>query len=68
MLHRLKTLLLLITLLSAPAAAQPLLSASTVMVQPGAAVTLTLSGRSGDAAAIFGSTVNAGVSYGGQAL
>jgi len=62
------SLVLLATLLAAPAAAQPLLSASKTIAEPGEDIVLTLTGRAGDAAAIVGSTVGAGFSYGGQAF
>lgn len=50
------------------AVAQPTLSASTTAVTPGAAVTLTVTGIPGQQFAVLGSSVGAGLSYGGVNL
>jgi len=50
------------------AEAQPTLTPSTTAVTPGAAVTLTVSGIPGQNFAVLGSSVGAGVAYGGVNL
>ena len=50
------------------AEAQPTLAASATAVTPGAAVTLTVSGIPGQQFAVLGSSVGAGLSYGGVNL
>ncbi|MEZ5294403.1 MAG: hypothetical protein R2745_25210 [Vicinamibacterales bacterium] len=67
---RLRKLVALVAVMShtLPAAGQTALSASHANVTPGASVTLTVTGRPGEAFAVLGSSVNAGLSYAGQAL
>lgn len=60
--------LVILTFGSSLAGAQPTLSSSSVVVTPGAAVTLTVTGTAGQQFAIIGSTVGSGFSYGGTAL
>jgi len=48
--------------------AQPTISSSSISVEPGATVTLTVTGVAGQNFAIIGSTVGSGFSYGGTAL
>lgn len=50
------------------AEAQPTLTASTTAVTPGATVTLTITGIPGQNFAVLGSSVGAGLSYGGVNL
>jgi len=62
------TFALLLSLVATPLYAQPTLTASATAVVPGAPVTLTLTGTAGHQFAVLGSSVGAGLSYGGVNL
>jgi hypothetical protein len=53
---------------SSIASAQPTLAATATTVEPGATITLTITGSQGQNFALIGSTVGSGFSYGGTAL
>ena len=61
-------LVLGLTTLAAPVAAQPTLTAPVTTVAPGAPVTVTLTGTPGQQYALLGSSVGAGMAHGGVNL
>lgn len=66
--HVLQLGLVMATLQAAPVAGQTTLTSSQANVTPGGSVTLTVVGPPGQAYALVGSSVNAGLTFSGQAL